>query len=316
MTHPRPRRYLVTGGAGFIGAAIASRLLDRGDAVVVVDNLSTGARVNVPARAEFVHGDVGDARAWGRFDGSGIDAVLHLAAQSSGEISHADPLADFDTNARGTFLMLRWAERHRIDRVLYASSMAVYGAVDGPVSEDAPLAPVSFYGGSKVAAESAVGLFARHGGRTTILRMFNVYGPGQNLANLRQGMASIYLAYALRGEPVVVKGAMTRYRDLVYIDDVVRAWLVALDHSAAVGAIYNVGTGRRSTVRAIVDAVIRAVGRDPGTYPIAMEAGTPGDIDGSVADASRIARDLGWSADVGLDEGLRRMAAWAMAASR
>lgn len=309
-------RYLVTGAAGFIGAAIARRLVDRGDAVTVVDNLSSGDRANVPPGARFVEGDVADARLWASLDGAGVDAILHLAAQPSAEISHADPLADFDSNARGTFLMLRWAERHGIARVLFASSMAVYGGVEGPVSEDAPLVPASFYGGSKLAAETAIALFGRRGGSTTVLRLFNVYGPGQNLANLRQGMASIYLAYALRAEPIVVKGALDRYRDLVYIDDVVEAWLAALARPQAVGGIYNVGTGQATTVQATVDAVIRAVGGDPRSYPIDQRAGTPGDVHGSVADVSRIARELEWRARVPLDEGIRRMAAWAATASR
>ena len=126
----------MTAGAGFIGAAIAQRLLDRGDEVIVVDNLSTGVREHVPARATFVLADVGEERAWSGLNGTGIDAILHLGGQSSGEVSHVDPLADFDTNARGTFLLLRWAERHGITRVLFASSMAVYGYTEGPIAEN------------------------------------------------------------------------------------------------------------------------------------------------------------------------------------
>src|SRR5438874_2328365 len=101
-------RFLVTGGAGFIGSAIARRLVDRGDHVVIVDNLSTGVRGHAPNGVQLIVGDVGDGRFWATLDAAGIDAILHLAAQSSGEISHADPVADFDTNARGTFLLLRW----------------------------------------------------------------------------------------------------------------------------------------------------------------------------------------------------------------
>lgn len=304
-------RYLLTGGAGFIGAAIAERLVDRGDAVVIVDNLSTGTRDNVPDRARLMMADVGDERFWTAFDNEGIDAILHLGAQSSGEISHADPLADFDTNARGTFLVLRWAERYGIKRFLFASSMAVYGSADAPIAEDRQLAPSSFYGASKAAAEAAVSFFGRQGGATTIFRMFNVYGPGQNIANLRQGMASIYLAYLLAGEPIVVKGSLDRYRDLIFIDDVVDAWVQAIDRPAARGATYNLGTGRRTTVRDLLDALLRAAGQTPGTYPIVVEAPTAGDLFGSVADIERITRDLGWQPRIALDEGLRRMVAWA-----
>lgn len=310
------KHYLVTGGAGFIGAAIARALIARGNRVTALDDLSTGSRANVPPGADFVRADIRSDAAVAALDGRGIDAVLHLGAQSSGEISHDDPIADFDINARGTFLLLRWAERCGIKRFLFASSMAVYGSVDGPVSEDGPLAPASFYGASKVAAEAVVSMFGRQGGAPTILRMFNVYGQGQNLANLRQGMASIYLAYVLRGEPIVVKGSLDRFRDLVFIDDVVAAWLRALDNDASVGATYNVGSGRKTSVRELVDGIVRESGYAPGGYTVTVTSGTPGDLHGSVADISRIGRDLGWTPDVALDEGLRRMVTWARAPER
>ena len=307
---------LVTGGAGFIGAAIARRLTERGDRVTVVDDLSTGARENVPAGADFVLADLRSGAAVDALDGRGVDAILHLGGQSSGEISHTNPIADFDTNARGTFLLLRWAERQAIKRFLFASSMAVYGSTEGPVAEACLPQPVSFYGASKVAAEAEVSLFGRHGGAPTILRMFNVYGPGQNLGNLRQGMASIYLAYLLRGEPIVVKGSLDRYRDFVYIDDVVDAWLRALEAPSSIGGIYNVGTGLKTTVRALVDGLVRAAGHAAGTVPVTVASETPGDVHGSVADISNITRVLGWAPRVALDEGLRRMVAWATAARR
>jgi UDP-glucose 4-epimerase len=310
------KQYLVTGGAGFIGAAIGRRLLQRGDRVVVVDDLSTGARANVPAGAEFVLADLRSDAAIAALDGRGIDAILHLAAQSSGEISHADPIADFDTNARGTFLLLRWAERVGIKRFLFASSMAVYGSTQGPVAEDQPAAPVSFYGASKAAAETIVSLFGRHGGAPTIFRLFNVYGPGQNLDNLRQGMASIYLEQMLRGGPIVVKGSLDRYRDLVYIDDVVDAWLLALESPSSVGETYNVGTGQKTTVRSLVDGLLRSAGHAPGAIPVTIATGTPGDVHGSVANVTHIVRDLGWTPRLGLDEGLHQMVAWATAARR
>jgi UDP-glucose 4-epimerase len=309
-------RYLVTGGAGFIGGAIARRLIERGHRVTVVDDLSTGARENVPAGADFVLADLRSDAAVGALEGRGVDAILHLGAQSSGEISHADPIADFDTNARGTFLLLRWAERQGIGRFLFASSMAVYGSTEGPVAEPCPPQPVSFYGASKVAAEAAVSMFGRQGGAPTIFRMFNVYGPGQNLDNLRQGMASIYLAQLLGGGPIVVKGSLDRYRDLVYIDDVVDAWLRAIEAPSSIGATYNVGTGHKTTVRALVDGLLCAAGHAPGTVPVTVASETPGDVHGSVADISHISRDLGWMPRVPLDEGLRRMVAWATTARR
>ena len=187
-------RYVVTGGAGFIGGRIAERLVARGDEVVVLDDLSTSSERTAPEGTTLVVADLSDERTYAEGLKGPFDAVFHLGAQSSGEISHLSPARDFDVNARGTLLLLRWAEASRVSRFLHASSMAVYGPVEGPVLETAPTQPGSYYGVSKVAGEAAVRFFAARGLQTTTFRMFNVYGPGQNLGNLRQGMVSIYLA--------------------------------------------------------------------------------------------------------------------------
>jgi UDP-glucose 4-epimerase len=306
-------RYIVTGGAGFIGSAIARRLVARGDGVIIVDDLSTGLRDNVPDGAQFVHADLARDDAFAQVNPEGVQAILHLGGQPSAEVSHADPIGSFDANERGTFLLLRWAEAQRIRRVLFASSMAVYGSSPDPVAEDVPPAPASYYGCTKLAAEMALAFFHRRGGEPTILRMFNVYGPGQNLANLRQGMVSIYLAYLLRGEPILVKGSPDRFRDLVYIDDVAAAWIRALDDPGTIGRTYNVGTGTPTTVRALVET-LRAAAGDP-RYPVVFADATAGDVHGSVADINRIASELAWRPQVSLADGVARMLAWARGAT-
>lgn len=307
-------RYLVTGGAGFIGGQIVERLCERGDEVVVLDDLSTAGVLDLPANATLVEADLAAESTYRRHLVGSFDAVLHLGAQSSGEVSHVDPMRDFDVNARGTLLLLRWAEAAAVPRLLHASSMAVYGPVEGPVAESQDLRPCSYYGLSKVAGEAAVRFFQGRGLGTTIFRMFNVYGPGQNLANLQQGMVSIYLAYLLRGEQVIVKGALDRYRDFVHVDDVTGAWLAALDDSRAVGRVYNLGTGRRTTVADLLDALGGAFGHPPGRCPVTLSDGTPGDLHGSVADVTRIREELGWSPRVAFDDGVAGMVEWARAA--
>lgn len=276
---------------------------------MVVDNLVTGARENVPPGAEFIEASVSDPDAYGRLPSEGVEAVFHLGAQSSGEVSHQDPLRDFEFNAMGTMMLLQWCGRKGIERFLHASSMAVYGPSEAPLREEQSLRPHSYYAASKQAAEAYVNLYGNLGGRTTILRMFNVYGPGQNLSNLQQGMISIYMAYLLRGEPILVKGTFDRYRDQVFVEDVVDVWLSSLEEPLSYGKTYNVGTGRKATVREVVDGLIRAFGYED--YPVVRAEGTPGDIKGSVADISAVRRDLGWEPKVELEEGLRRMAAWA-----
>lgn len=303
------RHYLITGGAGFIGSAIARRLLERGDQVTIADNLSSGSMHNVPERARFVNADLRDERAFDAIAG-GIDGILHLGAQPSAEISQADPQYTFDTNERGTFLLLQWAARRRIRRVLFASSMAVYGSATGSLGEEAPLEPASVYGLTKLAGELAMSLFERSGGQPTALRMFNVYGPGQNLTNMRQGMVSIYLAFLLRGEPILVKGADDRYRDLIYIDDVVDGWMAALDRPESIGRVYNLGTGVRTTVRTLIDGLIAAAA-ERRDYPVVCGEPTAGDVHGSMADITRVSTELGWRPRVDVSEGLRRTVAWA-----
>jgi len=302
--------YLVTGGAGFIGSAIARRLVEEGRDVVVVDDLSTGAEGNVPPGAELVVGSLANSRTYAGFNFGPVDAVLHLGGQSSGEVSHEDPLYDFEANAKGAFLLLRWCESERIRRVLYSSSMAVYGPSEIPVQEGQPPAPCSFYGASKAAAEVHLNYFARRGGEPTIFRLFNVYGPGQNLKNEKQGMVSIYLAYLLNREPVLVKGVLERYRDFLYIDDLVEAWVSSIHDSRTFSKVYNLGSAQKTTVRHLLSALIEAFGYED--YPIRQEAGTPGDILGNVADIAAIRGDIGWEPKTELSDGLKRMVKWAL----
>lgn len=307
-------KYLVTGGAGFIGSHLTRRLIENGYDVIVVDNLLTGQRSNVPAGAEFLEMDIGTSDAIEQLPDAPVDAVLHLAAQSSGEISFERPEYDVLTNALGTLNLLRWCKKTGTERFIYASSMSVYGDVgDEPIGEDHCPRPKSYYGITKLAGEHYVNAFSRDGLKTTIFRMFNVYGPGQNLENLKQGMVSIYLSFVLNGEPVLVRGSGQRFRDLIYIDDVADAWIAALHDSASFGQTYNLGSGTRTYVYELVDAIIRAFGKDPEAYPIQYAEGTPGDQFGIWAQISRITEELPWHPKTTLTIGLQQMAEWALA---
>jgi len=306
------RTAIVTGGAGFIGSHLVARLLSGGWKVTVLDNLSTGSRENIPAGADFILLDVSERSFISRLDGLSCDAVFHLAAQSSGEVSFDDPAYDLNTNCMSTLLLLDWCLKKKVRRFLYTSSMSVYGDQEAqPVAENAAPAPKSFYGAGKLASESYVNIYSRMGVDTTSLRLFNVYGPGQNMSNMRQGMVSIYMAYLLEKKELHVKGPPDRYRDIVYIDDVVDAYMLCIDRKETFGNTYNIGTGKKTTVGELVRLELDAFGYDQKTYPVNYSGSTPGDTLGIYADIGSFSRDTGWKPKVSLEEGVRTMVRWA-----
>jgi len=302
--------YLVTGVAGFVGAAVAARLLGAGHEVTGVDNLTTGFRENVPSGCVFLEGNCQDATLYARLPQRDYAAIYHIAGQSSGEISFDDPVSDLQTNAQATLLLLKHALNSKCRRFLYASTMSVYGdQPDGPVAEDATANPKSFYGVGKLASEHYLRIYRQYGIESACLRLFNIYGPGQNMENLRQGMISIYLAQALKNRHIHVKGSDERYRDLVYIDDVVDAFLTLEHATGGPARIYNVGTGVRTTVGELIEKIRKLL---PFEVSVKYDGSTPGDMFGITADCGKIARETGWQARVGLDAGLQRMVAWAL----
>jgi len=301
--------YLVTGVAGFIGAAVAKALLAEGNRVVGVDNLSTGFRENIPEGVEFFEAQCQDAALYAsRLPIVPYDAILHIAGQSSGEISFDDPAYDLRTNTESTLHLLRFALAVNCGRMIYAGSMSIYGIrPDAPVREDAPAHPQSFYGVGKLASEHYLRLYEQYGIRSTSLRLFNVYGPGQNMRNLRQGMVSIFLAMLADTGRIHVKGSPLRYRDFVHINDVVRAFLLCLGRESSHGKALNIGGSGRTTVGELVDMLVAIHGK-----PAAIEysGATAGDIHGIYADGEAARELLSYVPQVALAEGLRGMYDW------
>jgi UDP-glucose 4-epimerase len=303
------KAYIVTGAAGFIGSELARRLIGRGHRVVSVDNLSTGNRGNVPDRVEFYEADCQAPDVYDRIPHIPYDAIFHLAGQSSGEISFDSPTSDLESNTASTLCLLNFARKIGCKRFIYASTMSVYGLKpDKPVTEGEELRPDSFYGVSKLASEHYLRLFQRYGIGSTSLRLFNVYGPGQNMENLRQGMVSIYMAQMLSSAFIHVKGSPYRFRDFVYIDDVADAFLSCLETDNAIGKSINIGTGTRTEVQDLLGRMIRIFGRP---VECKFEGSTPGDSPGIFADIALAAHTLNYRPKTGLDEGLSKMMAWA-----
>jgi UDP-glucose 4-epimerase len=306
-------RVLITGGAGFIGSTLARRLIATGHQVVVIDNLSTGAKENVPPAARFVLADLTDPSALRMIPDQHYDAVVHLAAQSSGALSQKYPYADMQTNVGSTLQLSRWCLERSIPRFLFASSMTVYGHANRePVPEDTRCVPISYYAASKLASESYLRLAANEGLNAVCMRFYNVYGRGQNIGNLDQGMVSIYLAYLLKGTSVPVTGSLDRYRDFVHVDDAVDCLARGLAGTRAPFEVFNIGTGTKTTVRELLAKLVAAMGLQP-EHQIVELAGSPSDVFGSVADIAHVRTELDWNPRTGLDEGLADMVTWARA---
>lgn len=299
-------KILISGVAGFIGSHVASRFLQEGYAVVGVDDFSSGRAENVPSGLEFIEGDLSQRSTIARLP-TDCRKILHLAGQSSGEISFDDPVADLEKNTVSTLNLIRYGIENSAERFLYASSMSVYGAVeDEPISESRACRPLSCYGVGKYASEGYLRVYQSRL-PSVILRMFNVYGPGQDLRNLRQGMVSIFLAQALASGRVEVKGSVDRFRDIIYIDDVVEAWFRAATVKQAVGRTLNVGTGVKTTVGRLLERICELV---PETT-FYVQGATPGDQSGIYANTSGLRETLGIDTFTALDAGLLNFVEWA-----
>jgi UDP-glucose 4-epimerase len=300
---------VVTGVAGFIGSRVAARMAAEGFEVVGVDDLSSGKQSNVPSSIDFIQGNLADTQTISKLPKS-AELVLHLAGQSSGEMSFDDPVADLEKNTISTLNLIRYGIAVNASKMVYASSMSVYGNVpDAPISEDEHVAPLSCYGVGKLAAENYLNVFSKQLPSVS-LRMFNVYGPGQDMTNLRQGMVSIYLAQALRSKHIVVKGSLDRFRDFIYIDDVVDAWFRVATLEDIGSNTINIATGDRTTVAQVLEAVQSHVA---GTT-VEVADSTPGDQNGIYADTTRMRSLLGMSDLVKLADGIKRFSDFAKTA--
>ena len=299
---------LVTGGAGFIGSNLVDALLARGDEVTVVDDLSTGRRENLDQAlangAVLEEVDIRDAEAVGDVVGrTKPDVIFHLAAQIDVRKSVADPAADARINVVGTANVLSAAQAHGVRRVVSASTGgAIYG--EGrqlPAPEEHPIAPEAPYGLSKFCAEQYCEIFTRlHGLSTVSLRYGNVYGPRQDPLG-EAGVIAIFCGKLLEGGKATIFGDGTQTRDYVYVDDVVDANLRAAE-SEATGAI-NVGLGKGKSVLDVV-AVLNEHAPDGFEPDHAPER--PGEVQHIALDPSRAREELGWRAEVELEDGLAR----------
>ncbi|NBB84409.1 MAG: NAD-dependent epimerase/dehydratase family protein [Alphaproteobacteria bacterium] len=305
---PPRRRYLVTGGAGFIGSHLVDRLVADGHHVRVLDDLSTGRRDNLPRGPELVVGDVSDPEVVA-VAVDGCDGVFHLAAVASVERSRDDWLGTHRVNQSGTIAVFD-AVRHAVSSgrsvpVVYASSAAVYGESGAlPLVETAPTAPTSAYGADKAGSElHARVAWTAHRVPSIGFRFFNVYGPRQDGRSPYSGVISIFAERIVRGEPVVLFGDGRQTRDFVYVSDVV-AGLVAGMMTAGPGArVYNLCSGRGTSILGLLETLETVCGRQAVRR---HEPRRVGDIERSVGDPRRYQERFGLIPEVALAAGLRQ----------
>jgi nucleoside-diphosphate-sugar epimerase len=299
-------RVLVTGGAGFIGSNLVRALLERGDDVRVLDNFSTGNRVNLEGLdVEIIEGEL---RSYERVHNAvrGTEVVYHLGALGSVPRSVQDPLTSSAVNVEGTLNVLLAARDEGIRRVVFSSSTSVYGSSRTlPTGEDTPPDPISPYGVAKLAAERYCISFSRvyESFESVVLRYFNVFGPRQSPSSQYAAVVPLFITAIADGEPVVIHGDGEQSRDFTYVGNVVDATLSAGTAVGASGQIFNVAAGEPASVNAVADAIGAILDKQVEKRHVDPR---PGDIRDSWADLSKAERILAYSPQVGLEEGLRR----------
>jgi UDP-glucose 4-epimerase len=304
-------RYLVTGGAGFIGSHIVERLVSQGERVRVLDNLSTGSRQNVEAfgdKVEFLEGPLQDADLCARAI-QGVDVVFHQAALASVPRSVAKPLDTHDACVTGTITLLDACRHGGVRRVVYAASSSAYG--NSPVMPKAETnvpEVLSPYAAAKLAGELYLQAFAATYGLETVrLRYFNVFGPRQDPNSPYSAVIPLFVSALLSGKQPTIFGDGTQSRDFTYIDNVVSANLKASKAPNVSGKVYNVACGGSLSVNDMLKKICAILDK-----PFAPNYAPPrtGDVLHSWAEISAAKRDLGYEMEVSFDEGLQRTVAW------
>ncbi|MFQ5777816.1 MAG: SDR family oxidoreductase [Terriglobia bacterium] len=306
-----PARFLVTGGAGFIGSALVRALLARGQRVRVVDDFSTGLRQNlaeVADQIDLIEGDLVQPSLC-RAAVRDVDYVLHQAAIPSVPRSIQAPLRTHEANVTATLNLLLAARDAGCRRLVYASSSSVYGNSEVlPKVETLPPRPRSPYAVSKYAAEQYALLFNDiYGFETVALRYFNIFGPRQNGHSPYSGVLSLWMAAAMAGEPLTVHGDGKQSRDFTFVENAVEANLLACMASDAPGLAINVGAGGRHTLLDVINALEEALGT---RVTLRHAEPRPGDVRHSQADISQAHTVLGYVPRVSFSEGLKRTLAW------
>lgn len=299
------KNILVTGCAGFIGSSISKKLIQNKYNVFGIDNLSTGKKKKIPKEVKFIIGNCNDNSSLNKFKKIKFFSIIHLAGNVGNETSYNSPLKDCENNILVTLKLLEFAKKTKCKHFIYTSSMSVYGNLSSkPVPENYNCNPKSYYGISKLASENYVKISNNEKFKTTILRLFTVYGPGQNLNNSKQGMISIYLQQIFRNKRLIVKGSRNRIRDFIFIDDLTDLMVKIVGNKKFFNQTLNVGTGKKHKISEVIKKLKKTTGIN---FPVKFKKKTPLDQFYIFPDIKKLKKIVNIKSFKSLDEGLNKL---------
>ncbi len=298
------KNILVTGCAGFIGSNLSQKLIKEGYRVIGIDNLSTGHRYNIHKKIIFFKGDCNDKKILSKVAKFKLKMIYHMAGQSSGEKSFYEPEQNFKDNLISTFNILNLADKVKCNHVVYASSMSVYGNLRKvKASEKNICKPLSYYGRSKLESEKIIKYYYNLGINFTTLRFFSVYGFGQYLGRLDQGMIRIFISQILKNKRLIIKGKLTRIRDFIYIEDVVNYLFEITKNKNFKNKIVNIGTGKGTSVSALVKLLRKKLKIN---FKFKEVSPTPLDQDKIYADTKLLKKISNYKIKYSLEKGIEK----------
>lgn len=296
------KKILITGVAGFIGSKLAKKLINEGYFVTGIDNLSTGFKKNIPKRVKFIYGNFSDKKLLKKINLKQYEIIFHIGGQSSGAISFDDPIKDLTDNVISTINILDLIKNSKT-KFIYASSVAVYGNISQKkLNIDDQCQPSSFYGVGKITSEMYMKIYSEvYGNKCIAFRIFNTYGPGQDLKNLRQGMISIYFAQAMKNLKITVKGNKNRFRDYIHINDVIDVFFKSIHYDPKKFEVFNICTGKKTKVFEILDYIKKFFNKK---VSIKFDKVTLGDQFGVIGNNYMTRKKLRWKPKIPLKKGL------------
>lgn len=297
---------LITGGAGFIGSHLVDKLIQKGNKVIVIDNLSTGKKENLNPKVKFYKIDICSPKISQIFKIEQPEIVFHFAAQISVKKSIEDPIEDAKINILGTLNVLENCKKYKVKKIIFASSIGVYGESKNlPVKENHSLNPLTPYPIAKLTIEKYLNYYKNQGLDFVSLRYANIYGPRQNSEMGEGGVVAIFINKILKEEKPIIFGSGNQTRDFLYVDNAVEAAILAI--KAKPGSIYNVGSNKETSIKNLLKIISKILNKkiEPIFQPFQQ-----GEVIRSRVDYSKIKKELGWQPKYNLEKGLRKTIEW------